>query len=115
MAQRSREYVQTCFAVGVSDWQIIFVHVLPNTPSSGVAVNALTVVTAILSESGLSFLGLSDPKAVSWDYMIGVARTVHWVAWWMAAIPGLMTVIIVLAISIAGEGLNDALNPRLKE
>ena len=72
------------------------------------------VATAILTESGLSFLGLSDPNVVSWGYMIGVARTVLRTAWWMAAIPGLMILITVLGINLVGEGLNDALNPRLR-
>jgi peptide/nickel transport system permease protein len=115
MAQRNRDYVQACFALGMSDWKIIFEQILPNTLSPVVVVTTLMVATAILTESGLSFLGLSDPNVVSWGYMIGVARTVLRVAWWMAAIPGLMIVITVLAINIAGEGLNDALNPRLKE
>lgn len=115
MGQRARDYVQACFALGMSDWKIIFVHILPNTLSPVIVVTTLMVATAILTESGLSFLGLSDPNIVSWGYMIGVARTVLRVAWWMAAIPGVMIVITVLAINIAGEGLNDALNPRLKE
>lgn len=115
MGQRARDYVQACFALGMSDWKIIFVHILPNTLSPVIVVTTLMVATAILTESGLSFLGLGDPNVVSWGYMIGVARTVLRVAWWMAAIPGVMIVITVLAINIAGEGLNDALNPRLKE
>jgi len=115
MAQRVRDYVQACFALGMSDRRVIFVHILPNTLSPVIVVTTLMVATAILTESGLSFLGLSDPNVVSWGYMIGVARTVLRVAWWMAAIPGVMIVITVLAINIAGEGLNDALNPRLKE
>lgn len=115
MGQRARDYVQACFALGMSDWKIIFVHILPNTLSPVIVVTTLMVASAILTESGLSFLGLSDPNVVSWGYMIGVARTVLRVAWWMAAIPGVMIVVAVLAINIAGEGLNDALNPRLKE
>lgn len=115
MAQRARDYVQACYALGLSDWKIIFVHILPNALSPVIVVTTLMVATAILTESGLSFLGLSDPNVVSWGYMIGVARTVLRVAWWMAAIPGVMIVITVLAINIAGEGLNDALNPRLKD
>ena len=78
-------------------------------------VASLMVATAILTESGLSFLGLGDPNVVSWGYMIGVARTVLRVAWWMAAIPGAMILLTVLAINLVGEGLNDALNPRLKQ
>jgi peptide/nickel transport system permease protein len=72
------------------------------------------VATAILTESGLSFLGLGDPNQVSWGYMIGVARSVLRTSWWMAAIPGVMILVTVLAINLVGEGLNDALNPRLR-
>ena len=113
--QRSREYVQACRAIGMPDSQIIFVHILPNALPPVVVVSSLMVATAILTESGLSFLGLSDPNFVSWGYMIGVARSSLRTAWWMVAIPGLTIVITVLAINLVGEGINDALNPRLKQ
>ncbi len=115
MNQRSREYVQACRAIGMPDIQIIFVHILPNALPPVVVVSSLMVATAILTESGLSFLGLSDPNFVSWGYMIGVARSSLRTAWWMVAIPGLTIVVTVLAINLVGEGINDALNPRLKQ
>jgi peptide/nickel transport system permease protein len=115
IAQREREYVQACRALGMPDWEIILVQILPNAAAPVVVVSTLMVATAILTESGLSFLGLGDPNHVSWGYMIGVARTALRTAWWMAAIPGLMIVIAVIAINLAGEGLNDALNPKLRE
>jgi peptide/nickel transport system permease protein len=114
IAQREREYVQAARALGMSHREIIFVQILPNALPPVIVVATLTVATAILTESGLSFLGLGDPNLVSWGYMIGVARTALRVAWWMAAIPGLMIVITVIAINLAGEGLNDALNPKLR-
>lgn len=112
---RSREYVQACQSMGMSDLKIIFVQILPNALPPVVVVSSLMVATAILTESGLSFLGLSDPNVVSWGYMIGVARSSLRTAWWMVAIPGLTIVVTVLAINLVGEGINDALNPRLKE
>jgi peptide/nickel transport system permease protein len=115
IAQREREYVQACKALGMRDWEIILVQILPNALAPVIVVSTLMVATAILTESGLSFLGLGDPNHVSWGYMIGVARTALRTAWWMAAIPGLMIVIAVIAINLAGEGLNDALNPKLRE
>lgn len=115
IAQREREYVQACRALGMPDREIILVQILPNTAGPVVVVSTLMVATAILTESGLSFLGLGDPNHVSWGYMIGVARTALRSAWWMAAIPGLMIVAAVIAINLAGEGLNDALNPKLRE
>jgi peptide/nickel transport system permease protein len=115
IAQREREYVQACRALGMPDWEIILAQILPNAAAPVVVVSTLMVATAILTESGLSFLGLGDPNHISWGYMIGVARTALRTAWWMAAIPGLMIVIAVIAINLAGEGLNDALNPKLRE
>lgn len=115
MNQRSREYVQACRVIGMPDLRIMFVHILPNALPPVVVVSSLMVATAILTESGLSFLGLSDPNVVSWGYMIGVARSSLRTAWWMVAIPGLTIVITVLAINLVGEGINDALNPRLKQ
>ena len=73
----------------------------------------LTVPKVILLESFLSFLGLGDPNAMSWGYMIGAARTVIRSAWWLSFFPGIAIVITVLALNLIGEGLNDALNPHL--
>lgn len=115
IAQREREYVQACKALGMPDWEIIVVQILPNALAPVIVISTLMVATAILTESGLSFLGLGDPNHVTWGYMIGVARTALRVAWWMTAIPGLMIMIAVIAINLAGEGLNDALNPKLRE
>ncbi len=115
LAHRDREYVQGCRAIGMPDREIILLQILPNALPPVIVVSSLMVATAILTESGLSFLGLGDPNQVSWGYMIGVARSVLRTAWWMAAIPGAMIVVTVLAINLVGEGLNDALNPRLKQ
>jgi peptide/nickel transport system permease protein len=114
IAHRDREYVQACRALGMSDIEIIVRQILPNALPPVIVVSSLLVATAILTESGLSFLGLADPNAVSWGYMIGVGRTVLRTAWWMPAIPGFAILITVLCINLVGEGLNDALNPRLQ-
>ena len=114
IAQRDREYVLACRALGMSDFEIITRQILPNALPSVIVVSSLLVATAILTESGLSFLGLSDPNVISWGYMIGVGRTVLRVAWWMPAIPGIAILVTVLCINLVGEGLNDALNPRLQ-
>jgi len=115
IAHRDREYVLGCRAIGMPDWQIILLQIMPNALPPIIVVSSLMVATAILTESGLSFLGLGDPNLVSWGYMIGVARTVLRTAWWMAAVPGVMILITVLAINLVGEGLNDSLNPRLRK
>ena len=115
LAQRDREYVQACRGMGMSNAEIIFLQILPNALPPVIVVASLMVATAILTESGLSFLGLADPNVVSWGYMIGVARSALRTAWWMTAIPGVAILVTVLAINLVGEGLNDALNPRLRE
>ena len=115
LAQRDRDYVQACRAMGMSNGEIIFLQILPNALPPVVVVASLMVATAILTESGLSFLGLADPNVVSWGYMIGVARSALRTAWWMTAIPGVAILVTVLAINLVGEGLNDALNPRMRE
>ena len=73
------------------------------------------IATAILIESALAFLGLGDPNVMSWGFMIGAGRTFLRTAWWLCAIPGLAILLTVLAINLVGEGLNDALNPRLRD
>ncbi len=113
LSLRSREFVQAARVVGQSNGQIIFGQVLPNTLSPIIVMASLMVATAILLESALSFLGLGDPNTMSWGYMIGAARTVIRQAWWMSVFPGVAILLTVLALNLVGEGLNDALNPRL--
>ncbi|BBK41890.1 ABC transporter permease [Allostella vacuolata] len=115
MALRGREFVQASVAQGMSDAKIILVQILPNCLSPIIVTGSLMVATAILIESGLSFLGLGDPNVMSWGFMIGAGRGVLRSAWWLCAIPGLAILLTVLAINLVGEGLNDALNPRLRE
>jgi peptide/nickel transport system permease protein len=105
--------VQASIAAGGSSFDIIVREILPNAMSPVVVLGSLMVATAILLESSLSFLGLGDPNVMSWGYMIGASRVVLRSAWWMAVFPGLAIFLAVLAINLVGEGLNDALNPRL--
>ncbi|HEY0418113.1 MAG TPA: ABC transporter permease [Acetobacteraceae bacterium] len=113
MALRAREFVQAAILLGESDAHIILRQVLPNALSPVIVSGSLLVATAILLESALSFLGLGDPNQMSWGYMIGAARSVIRRAWWMSVFPGLAIVLTVLALNLIGDGLNDALNPRL--
>ncbi|MCC7281772.1 MAG: ABC transporter permease [Acetobacteraceae bacterium] len=113
LSLRTREFVQASVVQGQSDLHIIFVQILPNALSPIIVAASLMVATAILTESALSFLGLGDPNLMSWGYMIGAARTVIRTAWWMSFFPGLAIVLTVLALNLVGEGLSDALNPRL--
>jgi len=114
LAMRGREFVQACLIMGMSDLKIIFQQILPNTLSPIIVTGSLMVATAILIESALSFLGLGDPNIMSWGFMVGAGRTHLRTAWWLCAIPGIAILLTVLAINLVGEGLNDALNPRLR-
>ncbi|MFC2968028.1 ABC transporter permease [Acidimangrovimonas pyrenivorans] len=113
MALRHREFVDAARLAGLSNRRILFGHILPNAMSPIIVMASLMVATAILLESSLSFLGLGDPNIMSWGYMIGAARTVIRSAWWLSFIPGVAILLTVLALNLIGEGLNDALNPRL--
>jgi len=114
MSMRNREFVQACHIVGMSDWRIMLREILPNCLSPIIVAGSLMVATAILIESGLSFLGLGDPNIISWGFQIGAGRTVLRSAWWVCTFPGVAILLTVLAINLVGEGLNDALNPRLR-
>jgi peptide/nickel transport system permease protein len=111
---RQRDFVQACVCLGMTDTRVIFRHILPNCLSPIIVTGSLIVATAILIESALSFLGLGDPNVMSWGFMIGAGRTFLRSAWWLCTIPGMAILLTVLAINLVGEGLNDALNPRLQ-
>ncbi|MBM3732928.1 MAG: ABC transporter permease [Acidimicrobiia bacterium] len=115
LAMRNREFVQACVVLGMRDTAIIFREILPNCLSPIIVTGSLMVATAILIESALAFLGLGDPNVMSWGFMIGSGRTFLRTAWWLCAIPGLAILLTVLSINLVGEGLNDALNPRLRD
>ena len=110
---RSREFVQAAHVLGQSSPRIIFGEILPNSLSPVIVSASLMVATAVLLESALSFLGLGDPNLISWGYMIGAGRTVIRMAWWISCFPGVAIALTVLALNLVGEGLSDALNPRL--
>jgi peptide/nickel transport system permease protein len=114
LAMRRREYVQSCISLGMGDTRIMFAQILPNCLAPLVVTASLLVATAILIESGLAFLGLGDPNVMSWGFQVGAGRTVLRTAWWICTFPGFAILLTVLAINLVGEGLNDALNPRLR-
>jgi peptide/nickel transport system permease protein len=115
LALKNREFVQACHTLGMGDIQIMLREILPNCVSPIIVVGSLMVATAILIESGLAFLGLGDPNIMSWGFQIGAGRTMLRSAWWVCTFPGIAILVTVLAINLVGEGLNDALNPRLRE
>lgn len=114
MSLRSREFVQACRVLGMRDARIIFREILPNALPPVIVYASVIMAVAILLESSLAFLNLSDPNVPSWGNLIGAGRGVLRVQWYVSAIPGVAILLTVLAVSLVGQGLNDALNPRLK-
>ena len=114
LSLRNREFVQACRTLGLRDAQIIFREILPNALPPIIVYASVVMAVAILLESALAFLNLSDPNVASWGNLIGQGRTVLRTQWYVSAIPGVAILLTVLAVSLVGQGLNDALNPRLK-
>jgi peptide/nickel transport system permease protein len=114
LSLREREFVKASVALGASDAHLILREILPNAWTPIVVSTALLVANAILSEAGLSFLGLGDPNVVSWGSMIGLGRDALRTAWYMTALPGLAIVLTVLALNLFSDALHAALNPRLR-
>ncbi len=110
---RNAEFVQSCVALGMGDSRIILTQILPNCLAPVVVTASVMVSSAILIEAGLAFLGLSDPDVMSWGLMIANGREALRTAWYIVTIPGLAILVTVLGLNLLGDGLNDALNPRL--
>ena len=115
LAIREREFVQAARAIGASHARIIVRHVLPNSLSAFVVYATLGITTPILAEAALSFLGLGiQPPAISWGQMISQERNYMQLAWWPVTFPGVVIALTVLGFNLLGDGLRDALDPRLK-
>ena len=111
---RELEYVTASRAAGASNIVLMTRVILPNALPPIIVQAALMVGSAILFEAGLAFLGLSDPNVVSWGQIIGSNRTYILDASFTVTIPGVAIFVTVLSISLIGDGLNDALNPKLR-
>ena len=112
---RELEYVTAARSGGARDFNLIFSVILPNAFPPIVVQTALLVGFAILFEAGLSFLGLSDPNVMSWGAIMGNNRPYILQQGFTIMYPGLAIFITVLSISLVGDGLNDALNPKLRK
>ena len=109
------DFIQAAKAVGASNWRIVFSEILPNAIYPALIQGSLQIGLAIMMEASLSFLGLGDPRTISWGRLLNDALPFFQRAWWMAILPGLLIGLTVLAFNLIGDGLNDALNPHLKE
>ena len=115
MKYRSLEFVRAERAIGAGHARIIWKVILPNALPPLIVSATLAIGSAILFEAALSFLGLGDQNRMSWGLMIGASRQYVLSCWWAVAFPGAAIFITVLAVSLIGDGLNDALNPKLRE
>ncbi|MDI3317517.1 MAG: ABC transporter permease [Bacillota bacterium] len=112
---REMQYVEAARAIGVSSWKIMFSHLIRNAVAPIIVNATLMVGGAILSESGLSFLGLGvQPPQTSWGQMLNDAQNFMLTEPWMAVFPGLAIFLTVLAVNFVGDGIRDAMDPRQK-
>jgi peptide/nickel transport system permease protein len=115
LSLRERDFVLAARALGARDSRIIFRHILPNAVSPVLVSATLGVAGAILTESALSFLGIGvQPPTPSWGNMLIAGKQTLGTAWWLSAFPGLAILVTVLGYNLLGEGIRDALDPRLK-
>jgi peptide/nickel transport system permease protein len=116
LSLRERDYVLAARAVGANDARIIFRHILPNALSPVLVSVTLGVAGAILTESALSFLGIGvQPPTPSWGNMLIVGKQTLGTAWWLSVFPGLAILVTVLGYNLLGEGIRDALDPRIRD
>ena len=115
LSLRDQEFIEAAKAIGASDARIIFRHIVPNCLAPVIVQAALGVAGAILATAGLSFIGLGiQPPAPEWGAMLSGGRQYLRHAWHVTAFPGLAIMITILALNLLGDGLRDALDPRLK-
>jgi len=112
---RELEFVEAEKALGASNNRIIFRHILPNILSSIIVVSSLTIAYAILMEAAVSFLGFGDPNTVTWGQILQLNFADMRIVWWAEVFPGLAILLTVFGFNLLGDGLSDALNPRLRD
>lgn len=116
MALREQDFVRAARALGLSDARVIFRHMIPNAIAPVLVSATIAVASAILTESALSYLGFGvQPPNASWGNILSDGRSFLLDAPWLFAIPGAAILLVVLAFNLVGEGLRDALNPRLRQ
>ena len=112
---RERDFVQAARSQGAGDMRIIFIHILPNAMAPILVAATLGVASAVLVESGLSFLGIGvQPPDPSWGNMLTEGKDNIEIAWWLSLFPGLAILVTVMGYNLLGEGIRDSLDPRLR-
>jgi len=113
---RSLEYIEAAQAFGYSEFRIILRHAIPNSLAPVLIAVAFGIASAILTESFLSFIGVGvPPEQVTWGSLLKASRDAGIKAWWLAVFPGVAIFVTVTIFNLIGEGLTDALDPRLKQ
>ncbi|MFH1241215.1 MAG: ABC transporter permease [Pseudomonadota bacterium] len=116
LSLREQDFVTAAKALGVSDFRIIFRHMMPNAVAPVLVSATIGIATAILTEAGLSFLGFGvPPPHATWGNILSDGKQFIFDAPWLTFVPGIAILIVVLSFNLFGEGLRDALNPRLRE
>ena len=109
------DFVEGARALGATDWRIIFRHLTPNVLTPVIVISSFQFAELIIAESSLSFLGLGvQPPTPSWGAMLSQGREYLTTAWWLGVFPGLAIILTVLGTNLFGDGVRDALDPRLK-
>jgi peptide/nickel transport system permease protein len=111
---KNLEFVKAARAIGATDFRIITRVILPNALPTLIVSSTLILGSAILFEAGLAFLGLADTSSTSWGLAIGRGRDFFTINWWAVTFPGLAIFATVLGLSLVGDGLQDAFNPKLR-
>jgi dipeptide transport system permease protein len=115
MSERQKDYVTSARVAGAGIFRLMFVTVLPNCLAPIIVQAALSFSTAILDAAALGFLGMgAQPPTPEWGTMLAEAREFILRAWWVVTFPGVAILVTVLAINLMGDGLRDALDPKLK-
>jgi ABC-type dipeptide/oligopeptide/nickel transport system permease subunit len=112
---RELEFVQAARALGANNTRILFRHIVPNILSPIIVISTLAVAGNILTEVVINFLGFGDPATSTWGLIIEEGKDYASTSWWISFFPGIAVVLCVLAFNLLGDGLSDALNPRLRE
>jgi peptide/nickel transport system permease protein len=116
LAQRENDFVLAARSVGVRRYRILFSHILPNAISPVIVQGTLAMATAIIDVAGLGFLGLGpqDPATPEWGTMLSDVNDYLQTAPWLAIVPGIAIVVSVLGFNLIGDGLREALDPKLR-
>lgn len=113
LSLREREFVLSAKTLGANDFRLIFLHLLPNSLTPIIVSTILGIASAVLVESGLSFLGLGvQPPQASWGNILTDGKEYIQFAWWLSLFPGMAILVTVLGYNLLGEGLRDAMDPR---